>query len=61
MKYTNKSEDKYKMERAINESENIELMHKDDDFDGFGNLEYKDESESGTDFDDSNRSGIVNV
>jgi hypothetical protein len=59
-KYTNSSEDKYKMEHRRNKSEDIELMHKDDDFDGYGHLEYKDESESGTDFDNDSI-GMVNV
>ena len=58
--YTNSSEDKYKMEHRRNNSEDIELMHKDDDFDGYGHLEYKDESESGTDFDNYGI-GMVNV
>lgn len=45
------SQDKYKITTAGSNPERQELVYKDDDYDGYGDLEYKEESESGTDFE----------
>lgn len=45
------SQDKYKITTAGSSPERQELVSKDDDYDGYADLEYKEESESGTDFE----------